>query len=131
LKKAEADFNEAFPVEGPAPAPAPAKVARPGGGGPRYTEDQLRIGTKLTLEGKTAKEAAEAAGVASPNYFRRVVKERIEAGAVEVKKAAKKRGGVSGATSTRVANRVVKRVRKDDDGPQALKDLLNLSPPKR
>jgi hypothetical protein len=108
LKKAEADFNEAFPVEGPAPAPAPAKVARPGGGGPRYTEDQLRIGTKLTLEGKTAKEAAEAAGVASPNYFRRVVKERIEAGAVEVK-----------------------RVRKDDDGPQALKDLLNLSPPKR
>lgn len=113
------DFAEAFPGE------PETKATHKGGGGPRYTPEQIAKGVKLTVEGGTAKAVAAAVGVRSPNYFRKVVKAEIERAAAAIKKDAKKRGGASGRKSTRVADRVVKRVRKaDGDGPQELKNLL-------
>lgn len=128
LLKAQADFDDAFPND----PKTKADGERAGGGGPRYTPEQIKKGIEMTVAGKTAKEVAEAVGVKSPNYFRKVCREGIERAAAAVKADAKKRGGGSGRKSARVANRVVKRSRKEaagdgpDDGPEALKKLMRL-----
>lgn len=121
--KAARDFAEAFPGE------PETKTAHKGGGGPRYTPEQIGKGVELTLAGETAKAVAAKVGVKSPNYFRKVVKAEIERAAKQIDAAAKKAGATRRQKqSARVAKRVVKRVRKadGDDGPEDLKKLMKL-----
>lgn len=80
--RAERDFAEAFPGE------PETRGGHTGGSGPRYTPEQIAEGVRLTLEGETAKAVALAVGVKSPNYFRKVIKEKI----AEAEKRVTKRG---------------------------------------
>lgn len=111
IVKAQRDFDEAFPND----PKTKAEAKRTGGGGPRYTPEQIGKGVELTLAGETAKAVAAKVGVKSPNYFRKVVKAEIERAAKQIDAAAKKAGATRRQKqSGRVAKRVVKRVRKLD-----------------
>lgn len=67
---ANADFNEAFPGE--------TIETSQGGGGARYTIEQISLGVEVRKAGGTWREAAAAAGLgpASAYYFSTVLKAR-------------------------------------------------------
>jgi hypothetical protein len=67
-------------------------TTRPGGGGPRYTPDQLRKAKAAKAKGLTRKEVAAAAGIASPNYLAKLLR-RMAQDEAKAAKAPRKRNG--------------------------------------
>jgi hypothetical protein len=65
-------------------------TTRPGGGGPRYTPEQIRKAKAAKAKGLTRKEVAAAAGIASPNYLAKLLR-KLAAAEAKPAKAPRKR----------------------------------------
>lgn len=83
LEAAKAEFAEKWPTKD-------AGTTRPGGGGARYTPDQLRKAQAAKAKGGTRKQVAAAAGIASPNYLAKLLRRMDEAAAKAAKPARKR-----------------------------------------
>lgn len=99
---------------------AGSKVPRSGATGPRYTEAQIAAGLRARARGESNKAVAEAAGVKSPNYFAKILKEAEAKG--RGRQAAKQRA-VRGNEKAAEA----KPAKKSNKGPADLAARFNFS----
>lgn len=83
LANGKAEFAERWPAKD-------AGTTRPGGGGARYTPEQLKKAKAAKAKGGTRKQVAAAAGIASPNYLAKLLR-KLDAQAKPAKRTRKPR----------------------------------------